>query len=111
MMKYYTGNNTGDVPGNLPAPYFWWEAGAMFGAMLDYYYYTGDSTYNDVVSEALLWQVGPLNDYMTPNQTKSEGNDDQGFVCTPPRIRKTSYSSQEWGRKTPFELFTDLHTY
>jgi hypothetical protein len=21
MVKYYTGNNTGDVPGNLPAPY------------------------------------------------------------------------------------------
>jgi hypothetical protein len=22
LMKYYTGNNTGDVPGNLPDPYF-----------------------------------------------------------------------------------------
>lgn len=55
----------------------------MFGAMLDYYYYTGDPTYNDVVTQALLWQVGPNNDYMTPNQTKSEGNDDQGFVRTP----------------------------
>ena len=29
MMKYYTGNNTGDIPGNLPNPYYWWEAGAM----------------------------------------------------------------------------------
>lgn len=29
LMSYYTGNNTGDVPGNLPDPYFWWEAGAM----------------------------------------------------------------------------------
>jgi mannan endo-1,6-alpha-mannosidase len=29
MMSYYTGNNTGDVPGNLPSPYYWWEAGAM----------------------------------------------------------------------------------
>lgn len=55
----------------------------MFGAMLDYYYYTGDSTYNDVVSQALLWQVGPNADYLTPNQTKSEGNDDQGFVRIP----------------------------
>jgi len=40
---------------------------------------TGDSTYNDVVSQALLFQVGPDNDYMPPNQTKDEGNDDQGF--------------------------------
>ncbi len=30
LMKYYTGNNTGDVPGNLPNPYYWWEAGAMW---------------------------------------------------------------------------------
>ena len=29
LMSFYTGNNTGDVPGNLPDPYFWWEAGAM----------------------------------------------------------------------------------
>jgi mannan endo-1,6-alpha-mannosidase len=30
LMSYYTGNNTGDVPGNLPDPYYWWEAGAMY---------------------------------------------------------------------------------
>jgi mannan endo-1,6-alpha-mannosidase len=29
--------------------------------------------------QALLWQVGPNQDYMTPNQTKTTGNDDQGF--------------------------------
>jgi mannan endo-1,6-alpha-mannosidase len=29
LISYYTGNNTGDVPGNLPNPYYWWEAGAM----------------------------------------------------------------------------------
>lgn len=27
----------------------------------------------------MLWQVGPDQDYMPPNQTKDEGNDDQGF--------------------------------
>ena len=79
MMKFYTGNNTGDVPGNLPPPYYWWEAGAMFGSLVDYYYYTNDSQYNDVTTQALLFQVGPNKDYMTPNQTKTEGNDDQGF--------------------------------
>lgn len=40
MMSYYTGNNTGDVPGNLPDPYYWWEAGGMFGHMVDYWYCT-----------------------------------------------------------------------
>ena len=38
MMSFYTGNNTGDNPGNLPQPYYWWEAGAMFMHMVDYYY-------------------------------------------------------------------------
>jgi mannan endo-1,6-alpha-mannosidase len=79
MMSYYSGNQTGGIPGNLPAPYYWWEAGAMFGALIDYWYYTGDSSYNDVTTQALLWQTGPNADYMTPNQTKTEGNDDQGF--------------------------------
>jgi mannan endo-1,6-alpha-mannosidase len=37
-MKWYTGNNTGDVPGNLPSPYYWWEAGGMFMTMVDYWY-------------------------------------------------------------------------
>ncbi|KIW09438.1 uncharacterized protein PV09_00323 [Verruconis gallopava] len=79
MVHYYTGNNTGDVPGNLPAPYYWWEAGAMFGALVDYWYYTGDTTYNDITTQAMQWQVGPNEDYMPPNQTKTLGNDDQSF--------------------------------
>jgi hypothetical protein len=30
MLTYYTGNRTGDIPGMLPGPYYWWEAGAMW---------------------------------------------------------------------------------
>lgn len=56
-----------------------WEAGAFLGAMIDYWYYTGDTTYNKITSDGLLFQVGPNNDYMPPNQTLTEGNDDQGF--------------------------------
>ena len=72
MMTYYTGNQTGQPVGLLPSPYYWWEAGAMFGQMIEYWYYTGDSTYNDVVTQGLLAQVGPDNDFMPPNQTKTE---------------------------------------
>ncbi|KAI1861203.1 uncharacterized protein JN550_011025 [Neoarthrinium moseri] len=79
LLKYYTGNNTGDVPGNLPDPYFWWEAGAMFGTMVDYWFLTGDETYNAVTMQALLHQVGDDRDFMPQNQTRTEGNDDQGF--------------------------------
>lgn len=79
MTQYYTGYRPGDVPGNLPAPYYWWEAGAMFGSLVDYWMYTGDTEYNNITTQALLFQVGPNDDYMPPNQTKSLGNDDQSF--------------------------------
>ncbi|GAB7355251.1 hypothetical protein MBLNU459_g5799t2 [Dothideomycetes sp. NU459] len=57
MMNYYTG----------------------FGEMVEYWYYTGDSTYNAKVVQALLHQIGSDQDYMPANQSKSLGNDDQVF--------------------------------
>lgn len=51
----------------------------MMGAMIDYWYYTGDTTYNKQTAEALLFQAGSHADYMPSNQTLTEGNDDQGF--------------------------------
>jgi len=47
--------------------------------MLNYWYYTGDSSYNEVTTQALLHQAGNDGDFMPLNQTKTEGNDDQGF--------------------------------
>ncbi|CZR60701.1 related to mannan endo-1,6-alpha-mannosidase DCW1 precursor [Phialocephala subalpina] len=79
MISYYNGNETGNVPGLLPAPYYWWEGGALFDTLLRYWQMTGDTQYNDLVSQALVFQQGPNGDYMPPNQTKSEGNDDQAI--------------------------------
>ncbi len=81
MVKYYTGNvtNTPETIGVLPKPLYWWQAGAMWGLLLDYYHYTGDSTYNNITTQALLSQVGPEYDYMVPLYKLSEGNDDQAF--------------------------------
>ncbi|TVY81778.1 Mannan endo-1,6-alpha-mannosidase DCW1 [Lachnellula suecica] len=81
MLSYYTGNvtDTASTVGVLPGPYYWWESGAMWGSMLDYYHYTGDTSYNAVVTQALLSQVGPDYDYMVPAHQKDEGNDDQAF--------------------------------
>lgn len=88
-MSFYKGNQSGQTPGILPGPppagdYYWWEAGALWGAMIDYWHYTGDTTYNDVVTQALLFQVGPNEDYMPPNVTASLGNDDQVCASLPP---------------------------
>ncbi|KAI0132285.1 glycoside hydrolase family 76 protein [Xylariales sp. AK1849] len=80
-MSLYTGNitDTEETLAIFPSPVYWWEAGAAWGAMLDYYHYTGDSTYNDVVTQALLSQVGPNFDFMVPRHEGDEGNDDQAF--------------------------------
>ncbi|OBT90739.1 hypothetical protein VE02_00675 [Pseudogymnoascus sp. 03VT05] len=89
MMLEYKGNLSGQTPGLLPGPpptplvlnagYFWWEAGAMFGSLLDYWYYTGDDSYNAVVKQALIHQAGSHFDYLPQNQSVGMGNDDQGF--------------------------------
>ncbi len=51
----------------------------MWGTLIDYWHLTGDDTHNAVVTEAMLYQTGPNEDYMPPNVTASLGNDDQGF--------------------------------
>lgn len=79
LMDYYTGDNYGQTPGMFSWPYYWWEAGAAWGSMIDYWYYTGDETYNDMLKHSLLYQTGTDWDYMPANQTTTEGNDDQGF--------------------------------
>ena len=67
-MKYYTGNHTGNEAnlGLLPAPYYWWEAGAVWGGMIEYWLNTNDSSYNNVTSQALLSQISSTNDFMPP---------------------------------------------
>ena len=72
LMTYYTGNQTGNEAnvGLLPKPYYWWEAGAMWGGMVDYWHYTGDTTYNDVVAQAILSQASPTKDFMMMAQIK-----------------------------------------
>ncbi|KAL7949535.1 glycoside hydrolase family 76 protein [Trichoderma barbatum] len=78
LMKYYNGNETGQVPGSLPHEYYWWETGALFTAVIDYWAQTGDDTYNAVTTQGLLHQVGEHNDFMPTNQTTTEASDDQG---------------------------------
>jgi mannan endo-1,6-alpha-mannosidase len=64
MMIHYKGNETGQIPGKISNT--WWEGGAMFMTMIEYLYYTGDTTYNNEVSTGLQWQAGD-GDYMPSN--------------------------------------------
>ncbi|KAH8682116.1 family 76 glycosyl hydrolase [Xylariales sp. PMI_506] len=84
LLTFYHGDEPGWVPGILPGPppdgdYYWWQGGAMWGAILDYRYRTGDTTYDDIVTTAMLFQVGDGRDYNPRNWSASMGNDDQAF--------------------------------
>lgn len=73
-MTYYTGTETKYV--DLAQPMYWWQAGALFGAMMDYSHLTGDTTYDKVIRTALIEQRGPQNDLNTTNHANQMGNDD-----------------------------------
>lgn len=79
LMDYYQGNKYGGTVGMMTAPYYWWEAGAAWNGILEYWFITGDETYNAILKESLLYQVGTNKDYLPSNQSTTEGNDDQGF--------------------------------
>lgn len=67
LMSYYQNNKT-DTPkesiGTLPWPLYWWEAGAVWGGLVDYWAYTNDTSFNDVVMQAIMAQTGTDNNFM-----------------------------------------------
>jgi mannan endo-1,6-alpha-mannosidase len=71
IVDLYNGNKPGEVPGIFDTPYYWWSGGAVWDALIDYWYLTGDDQYNAIVQQSLEWQTGPNQDYMPLNQTKS----------------------------------------
>lgn len=78
IFSIYDGNGSSGIPGLFPEDeYYWYESGMAFDSLVNYWALTGDDTYNDRISEALLFQVGPEYNYMPPNQSASIGNDDQ----------------------------------
>jgi mannan endo-1,6-alpha-mannosidase len=82
LMSYYQTNASGTPPenvGTLPQPLYWWQAGAMWGGLVDYWAYTNDPSYNPTITQALLAQVGPDKNYMPSSYFSSLGNDDQAF--------------------------------
>lgn len=67
LMNYYQNNKT-DTPkesiGTLPWPLYWWEAGAVWGGLIDYWAYTNDTSFNNVVMQAMMAQTGTDNNFL-----------------------------------------------
>ncbi|KAK0265955.1 i-AAA protease yme1 [Friedmanniomyces endolithicus] len=110
LMSYYQNNQSSTAVtaiGTLPAPLYWWEAGAVWGGMIDYWAYTNDTSYVHTVQQALLAQVGPKDDYMMPAYYPSLGNDDQTFWAI------AALSAAEYGFPAPsfFQIAARLAHY
>ncbi|CAG8283169.1 unnamed protein product [Penicillium salamii] len=73
-MLNYTSNTTGHIPGYISEK--WWEGGALFQTMIEYWYMTGDTSNNPAVSQGMYWQRGD-NNYFPANYSAYLGNDDQ----------------------------------
>lgn len=69
LMSYYK-NNATNLPkeeiGFFPKPHYWWEAGAVWGGMIEYTKFTGDESYVKTVQQALTANYGPNNDILLP---------------------------------------------
>ncbi|TGJ86415.1 hypothetical protein E0Z10_g2357 [Xylaria hypoxylon] len=107
LLSFYRGDEPGWVPGILPGPppdgdYYWWQGGAMWGALLDYRNVMGDTSYDDTIFQALQFQVGDEKDYNPANWSASMGNDDQAFwgfsalLAAETGFRDPSSSQPQW---------------
>lgn len=79
IMDYYTGYRYGGTVGYFQQPYYWWEGGLAFGAMIDTWDICKNDTYVEMLQASIYHQAGPNFNYMISNQSDVEANDDQLF--------------------------------
>lgn len=67
LMSYYKANASGLSPqeiGYIPKPHYWWESGALWGAMVEYTNIVGDESYVKTIQQGLTANYGPANDFI-----------------------------------------------
>ncbi|KAK5072774.1 hypothetical protein LTR51_005415 [Lithohypha guttulata] len=80
VQELYDGNRTGGTLGKWHyPPYYWWESGGAWGGMMQYWAWTRDESYNQVMMEALVSQLGPNYNFVRVEEALDTGNDDQAF--------------------------------
>jgi mannan endo-1,6-alpha-mannosidase len=72
----------------------------VLDGLIECSYLTGDSQYNELLSQGVQWQLGDSDAFMPPNQTKTLGNDDQSFwglaAMTAAEVGLTKPKSGDW---------------
>lgn len=74
-VMFYNNRTGNTIPGAFPEK--WWEGAALFDTLIQYWYFTKDSSHNALVSEGLNWQSGSGHDFLPANFTSYLGNTDQ----------------------------------
>lgn len=64
-VKFYNDRDSKLIPGKFDGT--WWEGGAFFTFLINYWHWTGDNQYNDLVTEGMSWQGGDTHDFFTSN--------------------------------------------
>lgn len=109
LIGYYKGNQTGQIPGLLPPKaidskndigYLWYQSGIFMSTYVDYWYLTGDETYNDLVLQGMTHQSE--ENFMPMNQTTSLGNDDQS-VWASAALTAAEHGFSEHSNETSWE--------
>ncbi|KAK5957960.1 hypothetical protein OHC33_001150 [Knufia fluminis] len=104
VQELYNGNQSGGTIGKWPyPPYYWWESGGAWGGMMGYWHATKDESYDNVMMEALVAQLGSNYDYDTPEEAFNTGNDDQAFWVF------DAMSAAEYGFPAPPAPAPDWH--
>ncbi|KAF9741549.1 hypothetical protein PMIN02_007025 [Paraphaeosphaeria minitans] len=84
LMSYYSANASGlpaQEVGYIPKPHYWWESGAMWGAMVEYTNIVGDESYVKTIQQGLTANYGPEKNFILDYKRDQTGNDDQAFWC------------------------------
>jgi mannan endo-1,6-alpha-mannosidase len=73
----YPNTVSGSSVGLFNSSYTWWEDGAIWGGLVDYWTWTGDAQYNGLVQTAILAQAGTNGYFLPTSQQGTEANSDQ----------------------------------
>jgi len=79
LVQLYPNANSATDAGLFGGGYAWWESGAAFGSLIDYWALTGDSHYNSLVQSAISNQAGPSDNLLPTSQGPTEANSDQAI--------------------------------
>jgi mannan endo-1,6-alpha-mannosidase len=79
LVQQYPNAESGSSAGLFTSGYSWWEDGAIWGGLVDYWSWTGDAQYNTLVQTAIASQAGANDNFLPTSQEATAGNSDQAI--------------------------------